>query len=222
MWKYYEQPDGLRLPSSYGLTPSEEEALRTRGWQLLLRGEDDGYLLGEYATERIGTPLTDDEVDQLAAFLRDARRAQQAQWAPGEPGPTPLSRAFAVLEQHNVLARENFACCLDCASGEIVGEFDDSRTWLGAVYYHGGDTADIIENGHTHLAYGVRLPAFFTAQDWNALSGAEQQEAYEKLTVSLVKQVVIPILLEHGIDVDWTESIEDRLRLSNVTYLARV
>jgi hypothetical protein len=221
VWKYYEQPDALRLPSVHGLGPTEEKTLRDHAWGLMLRGETDGYLLGEFAEERLGIALTDEQTDAIMRVVVDARRAQQDDWGP-EMGQTPLSRAFAVLEGHNIVARENFACCVDCASTEIVGEFDDSRNWLGAVYYHGGDTVDIIERGYTHLAYGVRPPAFFTAQDWNAMTGEAQAKAYEDLTIAMMKQVVIPILLDHGIDVEWSERIEDRPRLSNVTYLTRV
>lgn len=221
VWKYYEQPEGLRLPSLNGLTPSDEEALRDHAWGLMLRGETDGDLLGEWVEERFGVEPTDEQTDAIMRAVRQARRAQQDEWGP-DAGQTPLSRAFSVLEAHNILARENFACCLDCASTEIIGEFDDSRNWLGAVYYHGGDTVDIIERGYTHLAFGVRPPAFYTAQDWNAMTGEAQAKAYEDLTLAMMKQVVIPILLDHGIDVDWSESIEDRPRVSNVTYLARV
>lgn len=221
MWKYYEQPEGLRLPFLYGFTRSEEQALRDYAWQLLLRGESDGALLGEYASEILDFSLTDAEVDEIQAFIVQARRDQQASWD-GEPWNTPLAKSFVAFEEHNILARENFTCCLDCSSQEILDEFDDSRPWIGAVYYHAGDTANIIEHGFGHLAYGVRLPAFFTPQDWSSMSGDEQEHAYEELTVSMVKQVIIPILLDHGINVEWTESVVDRLKLSNVTYLTRV
>ncbi len=221
MWEYYAQPEGLRLPFLYGFTRKEEAELRNHAWQLLLRGESDGALLSEYAEETLDFNLTDAEVDEITEFLVAARRKQQESWDE-ETWNTPLSRALASLEQHNILARENFACCLDCSSQEILDEFDGSRPWIGAVYYHAGDTATINEHGFGHLAYGVRLPAFFTPQDWAAMSGEEQQKSYEELTTSMVKQVILPILLDHGINVEWSENIVDRLKLTNVTYLARV
>lgn len=222
MWTYNQQPPGLRLDPSLGLEPGHEANLQAYGWNLIIRGETEPALLGVYAEDELGLDLTDDEVDDIFAQLLSARRSQQASWVSSEPEPSRLSLAFAALERHNVLARENFSCCLDCASDEILGEFDDSRNWVGAVYYHQQDTENIVESGFTHLAYGVRLPAFFTSREWNDLTGEQQRESYEILTMSMMKQVVIPILLEHGIDVDWGEDIEERPRLSNVTFYAKV
>lgn len=221
MWKYNQQPEGLRLIPSHGLTDAQELALRDYGWGLILRGEDDPLLLEQYAEHDLGLNLPEGNVEDMFEWLLDVRRAQQADWG-DQPGQTTLSRAFAVLEQHNIIARENYLCCLDCASTEIVSEFDDSRTWIGAVYYHQQDTGDILEAGFTHLAYGIRLPAFFTSHEWSAMSGEQQAASYEELTIAMMKQVVIPILLEHGIDVDWSEQLEQRVRLSNVQFYARV
>ncbi len=96
MWKYYEQPPGLRLPSAYALTPTQEHALRARGWGLLLRGEDDPYLLEEVAVDELGLDLGEKDVGEILSFLRDARRAQQDAWGP-DAGRTSLTRAFEAL-----------------------------------------------------------------------------------------------------------------------------
>lgn len=221
MWKYYEQPANLRILPAYGLTADEEVALRTYGWHLLLCGEDDSVLLGSYARDDLGLGLDDAEIDEIFAWLLDARRSQQAEWG-DEPVPTMLTQAFAALEQHNVLAREDFTCCVDCATRDIQTEFDDTRNWIGAVYYHQGDTADIVESGSGRIGFGVRIEAFLTAEQYQSMTPEQLAETYEELTMSMMKGIVIPILVEHGIDVNWSEDIADRLRIDNVTFYTRV
>lgn len=219
MYKYNEQPEGLRLPAKFGLEGAAEAEVRTQVWNYLLLGDADMQWLEELLADI--TDLDDDQIWDLSWYLVQKRQSQQARWAEADT-TTNLDRAFAELEELNVLGLQDFACCGTCAADEMPAEFDDSRNWIGGVYFHRQDTEWLIESDQVYLGYGARVPAWTSKQDWDALDNEDKQAAFEGWSVDMMKQVVIPVLLRNGIDVDWDESFTSRPRLTNAHFYRRL
>lgn len=69
-----------------------------------------------------------------------------------------LEEAFAELDRHGIVARQNFACCQSCGHAEIWEAIDDAlqyRPVLGYVFFHQQDTDNAVNGGYLYLAYGA-------------------------------------------------------------------
>lgn len=126
-----------------------------------------------------------------------ARLAQQAQWT-AEQTTTNLDRAFEELEEAGVVARQDFACCMNCGSSEIFDERDDSRDWHGYVFFHQQDTDRLIEGGQLYLAYG---------------RFSSQIDLHE-----LVDKQILPVLTSHDLSPEWDGDLDTRILLSNAQW----
>lgn len=215
MYKYNEQPAGFRIPAEFGLDDETEAAVRDEVWEYLLIGNAETMYVHDLLEEL--TDLDADQIEELADYLIGARLAQQAAWTEAET-TTNLDRAFADLALNNVLGLQDFACCGNCAATEMPAEFDDSRDWLGGVYFHRQDTERLVVSDAVYLGFGARIPAWTTKEDWDALDDAGKDAAFEGWSVQMMQQVVVPVLLHHGIDVDWTEEFSTRPMLKNAHF----
>ncbi|MEZ5211842.1 hypothetical protein [Gordonia sp. (in: high G+C Gram-positive bacteria)] len=215
----YARPADYAVPTSWDLG-DDAEYVAEQTWQLALRGENqlDQYL-----------DLFDDELDtakvssaEAAAWFTsviEARRDQQARW--GLPLPqTSLERAFAALAGIGVVARGDFTCCGTCGAAEIADERDDTRTWRGYVFFHMQDTDGIFADRTTYLNYGIFLPAYFEQAEWESMTDAQRDESYAARTLALMNDEVVPLLTQHGIGVEWNGSLDTRIKLTGVDFLA--
>lgn len=213
------QPDGLRIPPHL-IDPAVEEDVRTRVWTVITTGESDPEYLAEYVMDE--AELDEDQLSreraiEIATYLVDARRAQQAGFGPVE---NRLDIAFKALEQRGVLAEQNFTCCGTCGSAEIGSDIEDFGPWLGYVFFHAQDTERLLESGLTCLNYGSFWPNHVSKAEFDAMDAAVRRSHYEAKTLALMNDVVVPTLEEHGIDVEWNGSIDTRIIISNVEYYA--
>ncbi len=215
MYLYNEQPEGLRIPDVFGLDAQTEQDVRNSVWAHLLLGDADLDTLDERVAEL--TDLPADSIRDLVEFMIDARVQQQARWNQSETA-TNLDRAFAELADLNVLALQDFTCCGNCAAEEIPAEFDGSRNWIGGVYFHRQDTEVLIHSDRVCLGFGARIPAWISKQDWDRLDDPGKEAAFADWSVLMMTQVVIPVLLRNGIDVDWDERFDSRPVLSNAHF----
>ncbi len=215
VYPYNSQPAGLRIPKSFGLSTAKEAELRDLAWDWILVGRTDTADFVEYIHECEDFSLDEPSIAQIFDLMVRARRDQQSSWTVDEVTPQ-LSRAFDELAQIGVVARESFWCCGTCASAAIGDERDDSQTWRGFVYFHDQDAEGMIEERSTYIGYGVFLEAYLSDEVWDALSDAEGQELYERLTVNLMTDEVIPLLERHGIAVSWNQELGTRILLENV------
>ncbi len=216
---YHVQPDGLRLDPKLGLDDEQERRLRDCAWERIVVGVDDADDFCEYIEGEI--ELDDEVLTQAFDQLLDARRAQQEAWS-AEIQTTALTSAFADLAEIGVVAREAFTCCGTCASAEIYDERDDSRVWRGYVYFHSQDAERITEDRQTYVGYGAFLEPVYSADEWNALSAAEKDEAYGRLVTDLMRDEVIPALEGRGIEVEWDGDLGQRILLKGVDWYADV
>jgi hypothetical protein len=186
-------------------------------WSLVVRGESDpGYYL-----DALGEELPDVDETETRAFVDDLfalRRRQQEEL--GAQPTSRLTQAFAELETIGVIAREDFTCCGTCGHAEIGGERENMPDARGFVYYHQQDTERLIEDRATYIGYGVFLDSHLSADEWEALSEAEKDTTYHRLTIGLMRDEVIPVLRRHGIDVEWDENPGARILLTDVDYFA--
>lgn len=216
---YNGQPADLRLSSELGLSEEQELALRTFTWERVLTGENelDSYL--EWAEDEF-PEQKQEELSQAFATVLEARRRQIASWSPAMRS-TALMNAFAELAELGILARGNFSCCGNCASSEIWGERDDSRTWRGYVYFHAQDAERIPEERATYLGYGVFLDAYLPESEWDALSDEAKEHTYTRLVIELMAEA-IAVFESHGIEVEWTRDLAVRILLKNIDWYIEV
>ena len=71
-----------------------------------------------------------------------------------------LELAFDMLEDEDIIARQNFTCCGTCGSAEIGAEMDDhedmtARPPKGYVFFHQQDTESAVESGSLYISYGA-------------------------------------------------------------------
>ena len=113
---------------------------------------------------------------ELVEGLWQERLAAQAAW-PARTDPDALEAAFEALDEHGIVAREDFACCARCGHAEIRAEMDESSR--GYVFFHQQRTEAAVLSGELYLNFGAREP--HRAEDV-ALEVAERLRA-EGLTV---------------------------------------
>jgi hypothetical protein len=196
-WPYNDPPADFSLPD-FGLSPDQHETLADDIWAAVVRGEGDADEFAEsYLEEEEGFPLSREQVSGAFTLALEARVVQQAQWT-DEQTETNLDRAFGELEEAGILARQDFACCMNCGASEIFDERDDSRRWRGYVFYHEQDTDRLLEGGPLLLAYG----GFSVDVDLR----------------ELVDKEIMPVLSRHGLAPEWGGSVETRIALGNAQW----
>lgn len=119
-------------------------------------GFEDAQTVYERVTEMY--PDVDESIiDTLVDDVIAERDAAAASW-PDRTDCFRLDAAFIGLEEVNVLARHNFACCQRCGVYEIGDEIAKAReakkTVDGYVFYHQQDTDSAVTTGVLHLRYG--------------------------------------------------------------------
>lgn len=218
---YNQQPMGLRIDAKFALDDSHEARLRDTAWGMIVRGEIETNAFLERLDEEERKGASDEALSEIFASLVTARRRQQSGWTEEQAKPQ-LTTAFEALEAQGILCRQNFSCCGTCAASEIYNERGESRSWRGYLWYHAQDLDGLIEDGSTHVGYGVFADAFTNEASWFALESEQRTRLYRDWTVGLMKEVVIPTLERHGVGVDWNGDLAERIRLDGVDFYARL
>jgi hypothetical protein len=146
-----------------------------------------------------------------------SRRDQQRDWGAVQGN---LTCAFIELNELGVLARENFGCCGTCADFEIHDERDESRHWHGYLWYHQQDTEALIasKDGEVYPGYGAYPPEDFDDEAYDALPLAEQQAAYRASLRRVLDEIALPVLLKHGMQVEWNSELSRRIRVTGAQW----
>lgn len=83
---------------------------------------------------------------------------EQAKW-PILTDYDRLELAFDMLEDKDIVARQNFTCCGTCGAAEISVEIEEfeafGRHARGYVFFHQQDTENAIESGSLYLSFGA-------------------------------------------------------------------
>ncbi|QLQ35383.1 DUF6891 domain-containing protein [Micromonospora robiginosa] len=218
-WIYNDRPEGARFLTDRIAEPGRAR-IEDEIWSWVVRGEDDAAEFVDYfddEEDRHGA--TDEELTAAYGSALAARREQQRGW--GAVGSN-LTHAFAELNEAGVLARADFSCCGTCASAEIHDERDDSRHWLGYVWFHNQDTESLIASadGEVYLGYGAYPPADFDEAAYDALPQAEQQARYQADLERLLDDRVFPVLRRHGMRVQWNRQQSKRVLVTGAQWYA--
>jgi hypothetical protein len=218
-WTYNDRPGGVSFVPAR-IPEAERNQLEDTIWAWIVRGQDDAAEFVDYLDDgaaRCG--LSDEELTAAFEAALAARRAQQRDFGPVQSN---LSLAFAELNQLGVLARGNFSCCGNCASGEIHDERDDSRHWRGYVWYHQQDTESLISSptGSVHLGYGIYPPEDFDETAYKALPADERRVGYQADLERLMDETVFPVLRKHGMQVEWNRSRSTRILVTGAHWYA--
>ena len=147
--------------------------------------------------------LFSDEVDEarlrpIAQKLVDEalakHRAAQATW-PARTDCDRLDQAFADLDAHGIVARQNFADCGTCGVAEIQAEIDAvrkrGRKVRGYTFYHMQDTESAVSGDGLYLNYG-------------------SVDDSEKADLAIAGEIV-QTLKQHGLRTDWNGRIQQRI-----------
>ena len=115
-----------------------------------------------------------------------------------------LEEAFAELDRHGIVARQNFACCQSCGHAEIWEAIDDTmqyRPVLGYVFFHQQDTDNAVQGGYLYLAYG-------------AVDGSSSKSLR-------VGHEVVAALQRAGLPVEWSGDLNKRICIPNLDWRRR-
>ncbi|KAB1978530.1 DUF6891 domain-containing protein [Streptomyces triticiradicis] len=158
------------------LEEDERVELEKRVREVLVGGYASRAELTELAEEYLVTedrrPVSREQAQALADRLWLERVTEQAAWQ-GETDPERLTRAFTVLQEAGITARENFTCCRSCGQAEIGGEGGpDAR---GFVYFHSQCTDSAVAGHGLMLLYG----GFDGSSETTAAIGHETVAALE-------------------------------------------
>jgi len=210
------QPDGFRLPSSFGLDEETEAAAREKAWSKVIAGEDDPQAFVEWVVD--DELLSEEVAERVYEFVITARREQLASWK--TTPRVPLTDAFDELNALGIVARQNFSCCGNCASGEIHDERPEGRVTRGYVYFHMQDTEALLESNETYIGYGAFIDAFISKDDWNALDEESRKVMYARTVTELMVETVLPVFKKHGIEAVWDQNLGKRILLRGVEFFA--
>ena len=137
------------------LGDAERAELEARVREELVGGYTSRAELAELAEEYLVTegrrPVSSQQALTLADRLWLERVEEQFTWE-GETDPERLTRAFLLLEEAGITARENFTCCRNCGQVEIGGEAAPGSR--GFVYFHTQCTASAARGEGLMLLYG--------------------------------------------------------------------
>ncbi len=97
--------------------------------------------------------------EKLVAKAMQKHLEAQAEW-PEVTDNDRLDAAFAELEQHDILARQNYSDCItgghDEMQKEVARAREQGREIRGYTFFHMQDTDHVVKTGILHLAYGTR------------------------------------------------------------------
>jgi hypothetical protein len=169
-------------------------------------GFDSRMEIIELTAEAIEDDYAVDGVKPQVTEITDRLLAEAAEEAKSWPEVTDCDRidaAFADLERDGIVARQNFACCINCGHGEIGAEieaFSKEVKPIGYTFYHMQDTARAAEDGELWLAYGTR-----------GCSGDDAR----------VGQVICEALRKHGLTVEWNGDVDKRICVTGLEWKRR-
>jgi hypothetical protein len=97
----------------------------------------------EYALGKHGRDDLQPSIKAMLAELLAAHRTEQAGWE-SSTDCDRLDEAFAALNQHGIVARQDFSCCNNCGFTDIWDEIEkeeERQPVTGYVFYHLQGTA---------------------------------------------------------------------------------
>jgi hypothetical protein len=141
-------------------------------------------------------------VEKLVAQAMQKHRKSQAVW-PKTTDCDRLDAAFAELEQHGILARQNFGDCLTGGhSGmqeEVAHALEEGREVRGYTFFHMQDTDHVVETGVLQLAYGTGpatdeaaalalLPRFLENEETRMPEDREQPVRFKQVFIENLRE----------------------------------
>jgi hypothetical protein len=112
--------------------------------------------LEDYEEELEGVP--GDQVELALDKLLEAHKVKQARWE----RPTDndrLDRAFCILDEQGIIARQNWTFCQTDGVDEMEDEIEAARAAgrpvRGFVFYHSQDVDDAVDGGEVMLSFGA-------------------------------------------------------------------
>lgn len=109
-----------------------------------------------------------------------------------------LDYAFKLMRQRNLVAKQNFACCGQCALRQIndiaLERMNRAKQVVGIVFYHRQDAEKRAQEKGFHLSYG------YVNFDSNG-----------SVTNDQVGIIVTACLRQAGVEFDWSGNADEKI-----------
>jgi hypothetical protein len=118
-------------------------------------------------------------------------------------GKVALKAAFADLRKQGIYAKQNYQCCMGCATSQLGEDIKAANEktpgkYMGGAYYHSQDAEDLREHGYVYIGFG----------------GAPDNKLDEELVGLTVGQAVNLTMRRYGLDVEWDGTTGTRILVS--------
>jgi hypothetical protein len=164
-----------------------------------------------------------DEAGEIAASAWAERVAVQDRWT-DEGDYERLLLAFGDLEAGGVVARMSFTCCQNCGHTEIDDEA--SAASRGYTFFHQQDAERLAPGAsELYLAFGAFGPDPSLDEDLLLRSRAGEPEARAEVVGRSKERIateVVDALTARGLQVEWSGSSEQRIRVVEVDWRKRL
>jgi hypothetical protein len=174
-------------------------------WKVAAGFENDEEVVDravEAFEDQMGRPELQRLIAPIAAGLIEDHRRTEASW-PETTDCDRLDMAFAELEHHGILARQDYWCCSTCGHSAAWGEVEREqakRPINGYVFYHSQDTEGAVY-GSFYLAYGA----------------VEDSES----ALRRVAMAIIDTLRRFGITTEWNGQTNSRILVKDFDWKRR-
>jgi hypothetical protein len=190
-------------PPPIDLPDSDREGLEARVRLAIAAGYETRAGLAELAEEYLVAgdfrPVSREQAAALVDRLWLERVREQEQWR-GETDPERLTKAFALLEEAGIIAREDFACCRTCGLSEIGAKAPKGSR--GFVFFHRQCTE--------RAAAGAGLTLYF-----GGLDGTDS-------TTAAVGREVVSALGRAGLPAQWNGDAGSAIEVNPLRWLRRL
>ncbi|GAB5494444.1 MAG: hypothetical protein Phog2KO_46590 [Phototrophicaceae bacterium] len=156
------------------------------------------FLMGDYDPQWL-----EEQAIQLTDSALKAHFDEQKEWR-FITDCDRLDEAFAELDRHGIVARQDFTCCQTCGHSEInlpIEETMQYRNVEGYVFFHWQDTESAVRSEYLYLAYG-------------SVSGKESES-------KVIASKVVDALERAGLHADWNGSINSRICIHDIKWQRR-
>jgi hypothetical protein len=145
-------------------------------------------------------------VERLVARALEKHKSEELGWR-GLTDCDRLDAAFARMEKHGIVARQNFSDCGTCGAAEIEEEANAlvaaGKKVTGFAFYHMQDTEGAVDGSGLYLSYGS-----LGVDDGDAASLG-------------IGRRVVRILKENGLPAEWNGKIERRIGIPGLKWQRR-
>ncbi len=154
---------------------------------------------------------------RLAKIAIKKHMEEQATW-PAVTDFDRLDRAFAELEQHGIMCRQDYHSGWTAGHAsmlkELLSESKKGREIRGYCFHSERDTDVVLKHGLLLLAFGPKPAAeeIPDTSEENRLEASSRSSASEQAAIAVGLEIV-GALQRHGLNAHWSGSLDERIQI---------